>query len=94
MKGPLISYKTYVYDISKNKGLDAFNNTTRKLSKYILSKVPNAGEFLKAMKPDNLGLEEIPLPNDPNKNASQVEYKKWKTNCKNWDPLTKKRTEA
>ena len=92
-KGPLVGYESYVYDISRNT-TDAFNTTTRKLSEYIARSVSNAGEFMIAMNPDDLGFDVIVEPPDPDENGTQIEYEKWKTKYKNWDTLTTKREEA
>ena len=83
-----------VYEISKNSGSDAFSTTTRKLSEYISRTVPNAGEFINAMNPDDLGFDDIVEPNDPRTGASAIQLEKWKTKYKNWDYLTLKRSEA
>ena len=90
-KGPLTGYETYVYDVNKNSGSDEFNTTTVKLSEYISRTVQDAGEFMNAMNPNDLGFEAIPQPNDPPDGATAVEYKKWKTRYKNWDTKTNKR---
>ena len=93
-KGPLPGYETYVYDISRNKGPDAFSATTRKLSEYISRTVANAGEFMNAMNPDDLGFGTIEEPDDPIDGATAIQLEKWKTKYKNWDYLTSKRNEA
>ena len=77
-KGPLVGYEKYVYDILMNKCSDTFNTTTRKLYEYISRTVSNAGEFMNAMNPDDLGFENINEPDDPDNAATQVEYEKWK----------------
>lgn len=87
-------YEQYVYDVTKNKTSDAFNNTTRKLAAHVAHTIPNAGEFRNAMDPDDLGFKTILEPSDPDPNASQVELKKWETRYKKWDSLTNKREEA
>ena len=93
-RGPLPGYETYVYDISRNKGSDAFSATTRKLSEYVSRTVSNAGEFMNAMNPDDLGFERIEEPEEPANGATAIELEKWKTKYKNWDQLTSKRSEA
>ena len=93
-RGPLPGYETYVYDISRNKGSDAFSTTTRKLSELIARTTANAGEFMNAMNPDDLGFEDIEEPNDPTSESSTIEVEKWKTKYRNWDNLTSKRNEA
>ena len=93
-KGPLAGYESCVYDVSKNSGSDAFNTTTIRLSEYISRTVPNAGEFIKAMNPDNLGFEPIVEPADPVEGATGVPYEKWKTLHRNWDTKTQRREEA
>ena len=74
-----------MYDISKNNGSDAFSTTTRKLAEYISRTVPNAGEFMNAMNPEDLGFDVIAEPTDPRSGASAVQLEKWKTKYKNWD---------
>ena len=93
-RGPLPGYETTVYDISRNRGSDAFSATTRKLAEYIARTTANAGEFMNAMNPDDLGFENIDEPTDPNSGASAIELEKWKTKYRNWDHLTSKRKEA
>ena len=78
-KGPLVGYEYHVYDISRNSGSDAFNTTTIKLSEYISRAISNAGEFMKAMNPDDLGFEDITEHADPADDVSPVAYEKWKT---------------
>ena len=63
-ESPLVGYEIHVYSVNKNSGFDLFNNTTVKLSEYMSKSVPNAGKFINAMKPDNLGFDAIPEPND------------------------------
>ena len=93
-KGPLPGYKTYIYDISRNKGSDEFSATTRKLSEYISRTVVNAGEFMDVMNPDDLGFERIEEPEDPENGATAIDIEKWKTKYKHWNYLTSKRNEA
>ena len=93
-KGPLAGYESHVYDVNKNSGSDAFNTTTVKLSEYISRTVQNAGEFLTAMNPENLGFEPITEPADPPDGASNIAYEKWKTQYRNWDTKSQRREEA
>ncbi len=93
-KGPLIGYESYVYDVNKKTGSDAFNTTTVKLSEYISRTLQNAGEFMKAMNPENLGFEPITEPADPADGFTNVQYEKWKTQHRNWDTKTQRREEA
>ena len=78
-ESPLVGYEIHVYNVNKNSGFDLFNNSTVKLSEYISKSVPNAGKFINAMKPNNLGFDAIPEPNDSVDGGTPVEYKKWKT---------------
>ena len=75
-KGPLPGYEKCVYEISKNSGSDAFSTTTRKLSEYVSRTVPNAGKFINAMNPDDLGFDEIAEPNDPRNGTSAIQLEK------------------
>ena len=75
-KGPLPGYETYVYEILRNKGPDVFSATTRKLSEYISRTVTNAGEFMNAMNPDDLGFESIKEPEDPEDGATAIQLEK------------------
>ena len=93
-KGPLVGYESQVYDISRNRGSDAFSTTTRKLAEYISRTVSNAGEFINAMNPDDLGFDMIDEPDDPDDDVNHIVIEKWKTRYKNWDSLTNKRNEA
>ena len=94
-KGPLVGYESYVYDVNKNSGSDAFNTTTIRLSEYISRTVPSAGEFMNAMNPEDLGFIPIVEPPDPVAGTtSGVAYEKWKTLHRNWDMKTQKRDEA
>ena len=54
-RGPLVGYESQVYDIFRNRGSDAFSTTTRKSAEYISRTVSNAGEFMNAINPDDLG---------------------------------------
>eukprot|EP00957_Ditylum_brightwellii_P167333 12739010-Ditylum_brightwellii.AAC.1 len=38
----------------------------------------NAGEFLTALNPEDLGFNPIPYPPDCDENASRVQFEKWK----------------
>ena len=84
-KGPIPGYETYVYNISRNKGPDAFSATTRKLPEYISRTVPNAGESMNAMNamnPDELGFQSIEEPEDPENGATTIQLEKWNPSTK------------
>ena len=93
-KGVIDGYEKYTYDTFKNKGSDAFSTTTKKLAGYISRIVANAGEFLNAMNLDDLRFNPLLKPQDPDDNATRVEFKKWDFSHKEWKELTTKRSEA
>ena len=93
-KGALPGYEKHVCDVTTNKGSDAFNTTTRMLVEYIWRTVPNAGEFLNAMDPEDLRFMPLYQPNDPNTTATIIELEIWKMWYKQWDSLVNKQAEA
>ena len=67
---------------------NAFNTITVKLSEYISRTVQNAGEFLKAINPENFGFEQLIMPADPAADATNIVHEKWKIQYRNWDIKT------
>eukprot|EP00957_Ditylum_brightwellii_P156187 11887962-Ditylum_brightwellii.AAC.1 len=50
----------------------------------------NAGGFISAFDPENLGFDPIAYPPDCNENASRIAFKKWKGKCNNAEDMEKK----
>ena len=46
------------------------------------------------MNTDDIGLDDIPKPDDPEDDATPIILERWKTRHKNWDQLASKMTEA
>lgn len=76
-QGPLAGYETVVYDISRNKGGDAFGTVTRKLAEYVVRTVKNGGEFLNSMNPRNLGFTPLVEPEDLDDDATPMQIRRW-----------------
>eukprot|EP00957_Ditylum_brightwellii_P190862 14531856-Ditylum_brightwellii.AAC.1 len=51
----------------------------------------NAGEFISAFDPNNLGFSRIPYPADCDENASCIAFEKWKKRYNQAEDLTEKR---
>ena len=51
----------------------------KRISKFVTRSVSNEGEFIKALDPKNLGLEQLDEPTDHATKVTMVMIEKWKT---------------
>ena len=79
--GKITDLKGYVYDVGYG-ARDQFARTTKEIGEYIARTHKNAGEFINALDPDNLGFEPIPYPADPDPLANRIVLKKWEDRYK------------
>ena len=80
--------------VIQHKNTNAQNITLRKLGEYIARSVNNAGEFIKALDPEDLEFEELDEPTDPPDDVNVIRIEKWKTSHKNWNTKKLQREEA
>jgi len=66
-----------VFDL-QNKESDAFNLSLRNVAEYIARSIPNGGEFMQALNPDDLGFNALTPPADPPEKATAVQMETWK----------------
>eukprot|EP00957_Ditylum_brightwellii_P207078 15351383-Ditylum_brightwellii.AAC.1 len=69
VKGETEELKDHVFNTGPNSK-NQFATTTRAISEYMMRTNKNAGEFISAFNPDNLGFSRIPYPANCDENAS------------------------
>ena len=63
-----------VLDVPRGNA-ESFVTNMREIAGYIARTVPNGGEFVTALDPDDLGFAELAAPADPEPNASNIAVK-------------------
>eukprot|EP00957_Ditylum_brightwellii_P180579 13755625-Ditylum_brightwellii.AAC.1 len=67
-----------------------FASTTRSIGEYMMRTSKNAGEFIPAFDPEDLGFAPITYPPDCDENASRIAFEKWKNRYNQAEDLTLK----
>ena len=68
-EGKIPELRDSVFDL-QNKESDAFNLSLRNVAEYIARSIPNGGEFMQALNPDDLGFNALTPPADPPEKAN------------------------
>eukprot|EP00957_Ditylum_brightwellii_P073661 5597101-Ditylum_brightwellii.AAC.1 len=89
VKGETHKLTDHVYDTGPNSQ-NQFVSRTKAINKFMMRNSKNAGEFISAFDPENLGFDPIVYPPNCNKNASRVAFEKWKGKYKDAEDLEKK----
>ena len=63
-----------VLDVPKGNA-ESYVTNMREIAGYIVRTVPNGGEFVTALDPDDLGFTELTVPTDPEPNATSITIK-------------------
>ena len=64
----------HVLDVPKGNA-ESYVTNMREIAGYIARTVPNGGEFVTTLDPDDLGFVELTAPEDPEPNASNIAVK-------------------
>ena len=82
-----------VLDVPRGNA-ESYVTNMREIAGYIARTVPNGGEFVTALDPDDLGFAELVEPTDPQANATNIEIKKWELKLKDYEFNRKAREKA